>query len=150
MKARLGGLGFVVFSLAYGWAAQGIESLPVDAYEVMSARTLPNVLSIVGVILGAIMALSPTRELPVEGRSEPGGWLIVVALLAGIVGYALALPWLGFVGATSLFLIAGFALLGERRPWVLLVASVAPVLALWLILVVGLGVYLTPGRLTGL
>ncbi len=148
MNGRIGGVGFVILSVAYGLAARDIEFLPVDAHEVMSARTLPYALSAAGTLLGVLMVLLPVRQPP--AALQVGGWIAALALLAGVVGYALVLPWLGFPLSTSLFLLAGFRLLGERRAWVLSVASLLPVAALWAVLTLGLGVYLAPGRLTGL
>ncbi|MEL6751169.1 MAG: tripartite tricarboxylate transporter TctB family protein, partial [Pseudomonadota bacterium] len=48
---------------------------------------------------------------------------------------------LGFILSTSLFLIAGFMLLGERRPLWLLAASVPLVVAFWALMDRVLGVY---------
>jgi len=54
--------------------------------------------------------------------------------------YWLSLPWLGYVVATSLFLLAGTLSLGERvslRPFVVSIATAA---ALWIVFVSLLGV----------
>ncbi len=147
-RQRIGGLLFVAFSLAYGWFARDIPSLPVDAVEAMSARTLPFVLAAVGTLLGVAMVLAPAPpDADLAGRSRR--WGPVLALLVSVSMYAALLPWLGFLLATSAFLVAGFVLLGERRPWLLLLGSLPLVGLLWLVLSVGLGVYLAPGRLFG-
>ena len=54
--------------------------------------------------------------------------------------YWLSLPWLGYVVATSLFLLVGTLSLGERvslRPFVVSIATAA---ALWVVFVLLLGV----------
>ena len=54
--------------------------------------------------------------------------------------YWLSLPWLGYVVATSLFLLVGTLSLGERvslRPFAL---SIGTALALWVVFVFLLGV----------
>ena len=64
--------------------------------------------------------------------------------------YGLGLTYLGFVLATGLFLMAGFYLLGERRKSILFGASFPFVLAFYLLLTVGLDIYLEPGYLFSL
>jgi putative tricarboxylic transport membrane protein len=64
-----------------------------------------------------------------------------------VVLYGIGLIWLGFVLATSLFLLAGFYLLGERRKPILFGASFPFVTGFWLLLTKGLDIYLEPGYL---
>ena len=63
-----------------------------------------------------------------------------------MVLYGLALEYLGFLLATTAFLIGAYLVLGERRPSVLLLASVPLVVGFWF-LVSWLGIYLDPGEL---
>jgi len=60
--------------------------------------------------------------------------------------YGLVLDYLGFIIATTAFLVAGYWIMGERQPGVLLLASVPVVVGIWLIMT-ALGVYLVPGDL---
>ena len=57
-----------------------------------------------------------------------------------------SLEALGFVVAMSLFLIAGFLILGERRPHILLSAAL-PVVILLALLLNALGIHIDPGVL---
>jgi len=59
--------------------------------------------------------------------------------------YGVGLTYIGFVLATSFFLLAGFYLLGERRKKVLFGASFPFVIAFYLLLTQGLDIYLEPG-----
>jgi putative tricarboxylic transport membrane protein len=61
--------------------------------------------------------------------------------------FSLSLPWLGFPATTSLFLIASYWLLGERRLKMLVLASVPFALIFWLLLTEVLEVYIAPARI---
>jgi putative tricarboxylic transport membrane protein len=67
------------------------------------------------------------------------GWTEVLFTAMGFA-YWVSLPWLGYVVATSLFLLVGTLSLGERvslRPFVVSIATAA---ALWVVFVFLLGV----------
>ena len=51
---------------------------------------------------------------------------------------------LGFLLSTSLFLMLGFAILGERRPLTLILAAVPLVVAFWVLMTQGLEVFIEP------
>ena len=72
---------------------------------------------------------------------------IGVPLLLLVVLFGMALDWLGFVVSSTLFLMGGYWLLGERRIKTLLLASIPFVLVFWFVLVKLLDIYLAPGRL---
>ena len=147
-RERLGGLVFLLLSLFYGWGATRIPSLPIDEMEAMNARSLPYLLTALGVAMSLTLFFRGSAVAD-EGSTDaaPAYWSTALALLGLVVAYGLLLEWFGFLVCTGLFLFAGFGLLGERR-W-LLSALVAGglVLALWAMLVLGLGIYLAPGRM---
>lgn len=149
-RERIGGLVFLLLSLFYGWGATRIPSLPIDEMEAMNARSLPYLLTALGVAMSVALFFRGSAVAE-EGGSEsgPAYWSTALALLGLVVAYGLLLEWFGFLVCTGLFLFTGFGLLGERR-W-LLSAAVAGglVLALWAMLVLGLGIYLAPGRMWG-
>jgi putative tricarboxylic transport membrane protein len=58
--------------------------------------------------------------------------------------YGLSLRPLGFLLSTSLFLMAGFLLLGERRPTWLIGVAVLVTVGFWALMSLGLGVFLSP------
>jgi len=64
-----------------------------------------------------------------------------------MVLYGIGIPWLGFIVASILFLLAGFYILGERRIGRMLLAAVPLVVVLWLLMSKLLGVYIAPGEL---
>ena len=150
-RERAGGLVFLLISVFYGWGATRIPSLPVDATEAMNARSLPYLLTALGIAMSLAMMLRRGVAANEESASNtPAHWSTALALLALVVAYALLLEWFGFLACTGLFLYAGFALLGERRWLLATVVAAGLVLVLWLMLVYGLGIYLAPGRIWSL
>ena len=61
-KNRIGGLIFLALSLAYGYSITLIPMYPGDEYEVFTAKTLPAVLAILGVILSLSLLFSSRGE----------------------------------------------------------------------------------------
>jgi putative tricarboxylic transport membrane protein len=145
-KERIGALFFLVLSMAYGYYGSEIRLYPGDELEPMNAQTLPYVLSIMGIGLSVFLLLAgkDTRPQRVKQSKE---WLPVVLLLVLTLIYGLTLDWLGFLISTTLFLIGGFWVLGERRWSVLLKVAVPFVLLFWGLLTQVLDIYLAPGRL---
>jgi putative tricarboxylic transport membrane protein len=62
-----------------------------------------------------------------------------------MLGYGFAFTPLGFIPATTLFLLPGFFTLGERRKAVLLFLPLAFSLLFWAVMTQVLGLYLAPG-----
>ncbi|MEM9422503.1 MAG: tripartite tricarboxylate transporter TctB family protein, partial [Pseudomonadota bacterium] len=67
-----------------------------------------------------------------------------IALLGFMIAYALLLRPLGFIAATSLFLIGSSLLLGERRLLTLLAVSVFASFAVWYLVQEMLDIVLRP------
>lgn len=147
-RERIGGLVFLLMSVFYGWGATRIPSLPLDAAEAMNARSLPYLLTFLGIAMSlALMLRRHTAAEEVAVDPTAGHWSTAIALLALVVGYGVLLEWIGFLLCTGLFLLAGFSLLGERRRVRATLVAAGLVLVLWAMLVLGLGIYLAPGRL---
>lgn len=142
-------LGFLAFSLAYGWQTQQIEMFAWQAAEPFTPRTYPTLLAGVGVVLSVIQlikALSRTQE--VEESSWRGfDWGRVALLVVAMVVYGAIFTPVGFLVSTALFLAAGYYILGERRWLVVLGASVVVSVGFWAIMTQLLGLYLAPGFL---
>lgn len=141
-------LGFLAFSIAYGWYATGIEMFPGQEYEPFTPQTFPLALAATGAVLGLAQLAKSLREPPEAGGSWAGyDWPRVGLLLLSMVAYGASFTWLGFLVSTMLFLAAGYLILGERRPIVLGSASVLVTVGFWLIMTRLLGIYLAPGEL---
>ncbi len=165
---RVSALVFLAFSIAYGVLATEIPVPPFMSSEPFTPRTMPYALSALGIALAlAMLATSgPPRRARTEARAaedlgadaeaapppeKPKApemrWGKVLILAAVMCLYGLTLKPLGFIVSTSLFLIAGYLVLGERRVWILLAASIPIVVAFWALLTQLLGIYLDPGAL---
>lgn len=143
-RDRVGALFFLAFSVAYGLQAQEIR-LPVFAAEFFTARTMPTTLAMLGALISILMIVLPQRgpsmrDSAAEWRAL--AWWKIALLGVAMLVYGFILTRVGFIASTSLFLIAGFMILGERRPAVLLGASIPVVLVFWAILDRLLGIYL--------
>lgn len=141
-KDRLGGLLLLAFSLAYGWVSQDIRLLPFQAKAAFHARTMPEVLAVLAVGLSVLIILFPgSADRP---KFSGLNWPLGFAFLALMSAYGLLVRPLGFLLATSLFLMIGFALLGERKIWLLAIVAIPAVVAFWALMTMGLDVFIEP------
>ena len=137
---------FVVFA-AYGYQALQIPLFPGQELEPFKPRTMPVLLAAGGLLLTAIRIFELARGEEAGGSLDIAGlnWMPAAWLCAVMVAYGFLMNPLGFVVATTLFLLAGFLILGERRRTVLLFLPLAFSLAFFLLMTEGLGLYLAPG-----
>ena len=152
-RDRVSGLIFLLACLIYGYQTTQIQLFPGDEYEAFTARTLPYLLTFAGIVMSLLLiVMSPSRpcadnSCPEQSSDQGLDWRLLGSFVILMVGYGIGLTWLGFVLATSLFLLIGFWLLGERRKAVLLGASFPFVTLFWLLLTKVLDIYLEPGYL---
>lgn len=151
-KAHIGAalLLFVLFA-AYGLEATTIPSFPGQELEVFKPRSMPLALAVAGLVLCAIRILQLVCTAGAIGGPDifALNWKPTVALTGTMLGYGFLLQPLGFVAATSLFLAAGFLILGERRLPLLLVLPPSFSLVFFLLMTRLLGLYLAPGNWWG-
>jgi len=141
-RDRIGALLMLAFSLGYGALSFRIPLLPFQAEAAFTARTMPQALAVLGIALSLVLALKPGGgglALSPEFR-----WGRVAALCVLMVFYGFTVRPLGFLISTSLFLIGGFVVLGERRLWVILAASLPPVVLFWTLMTQVLSVFIEP------
>lgn len=144
IKKILGGMFFLVLSLAYGWQAMHIPLFLIGA-EKFTARTLPFSLAVMGVICSLLFLIMPDEDDGFVARLKGMDWFSVCILFALMFVYALIFSYLGFFISTFLFLNAGFYALGERRIHLMLIISTLLIVLFWLILNYLLGIYIDPG-----
>ncbi len=143
-RDRVGAMIFLIVCLCYGYQTSQIPLFPGDEYEPFTARTLPTLLTFAGIALALILLVTGQPDTQ-SGAVMDFNWKLLGGFLALMALYGVGLTYLGFVIATSLFLLAGFYLLGERRKKVLFGASFPFVLGFFLLLTEGLDIYLEPG-----
>lgn len=112
-KDRIGGLLMLAFRALYAWKIGDIRLLPFQANQTFTPSTIPEVLAVLDTGLSVLVILFPCSDqrLSLTGLNWPLGLAFLV--LMSIYGFTVRL--LGFLAATSLFLIIGFAMLGERK-----------------------------------
>lgn len=152
-KDRISALFFLALCIAYWLLAQDIRVMPFARNDPVTPQTVPRALAIVGAIIAFLMlVLPPKGERPTGGPFDGWGlfaWGRVISLGLVMLAYGYLLTRVGFIISTSLFLIGGYLILGERRWAVILAASVPVVIVFWAILTQLLGLYLAPGSLWG-
>ena len=141
-KDRLGGFLLLVFCCIYAWKIGEIRLLPFQANQAFTARTMPEVLAVLGVGLSIALIIFPGNKERFSIRQL--NWPLGVAFLVLMSIYGISVRPLGFLLSTSLFLIAGFALLGERSPLKLVVVAVPLVVLFWALMHYGLDVTIRP------
>jgi putative tricarboxylic transport membrane protein len=143
-RDRVGAMIFLLVCLCYGYQTTQIPLFPGDEYEPFTARTLPTLLTYIGIGLSLLLLVTgqPDKQ---SGAVITFNWKLLISFLLLMALYGLGLTYLGFVLATSFFLLAGFYLLGERRKPILFGASFPFVIAFYLLLTKGLDIYLEPG-----
>lgn len=148
-KDRLGALLILAFSSVYLRYALILPTDPLAGEETFTARTLPVGLA-VAAILFCLLQLALGLRRPADGRVSDAvrgfRWAPALLLIAALSAYVWLFELLGFAVASFLFLVAGFVILGERRPMV--AASVAAGLVgfLWLLLTAVFGIHLDSGE----
>ena len=141
-RDRIGALLLLAFSIFYGVRTLYIPLLPFQAEAAFTARSMPWALSVLGVVL----SLSLLVRRGTGARVEVAGfqWRRAALLCALMVAYGLTVRPAGFLISTSLFLIGGFVILGERRIWLILAASIPIVVFFWVLMTQFLGVFIEP------
>ncbi|MEM6498437.1 MAG: tripartite tricarboxylate transporter TctB family protein [Pseudomonadota bacterium] len=143
---------FLVFCMAYGYTAfvtMQNDLLPFELNMSFLPNTMPKVLSIAGaicalfIIVGGRAPGDERKPIVAEGLTL-ANTSQAIALLGFMIAYALLLRPLGFIAATSLFLIGSSLLLGERRLLTLLAVSVFASFAVWYLVQEMLDIVLRP------
>ena len=111
--------------------------------------TFPKVLSILGIVAAMIIVLglekAEQKEHDIDYRRLTEYNLVqAVLLLALMVAYALCLRPVGFLISTSVFLIAGAVILGDRKWHVMIPIAVIASLVVWYLVQQVLGIYMRP------
>ena len=132
---------FFIFSAFYLYTAYQIQVFSFDENAPFNARTFPIYLGYAGLFFsGLIVFLPDPNTIKVKHRTLEYKKTAILVLIAIIYG-ALILK-VGYFLTTSLFLMASYYSLGERR-WVLMFALSFPFVAAFMYLLHGvLDIYL--------
>jgi putative tricarboxylic transport membrane protein len=123
-----------LFALTFGF-----EKMPEGITRGFGAEAFPRL------VLGTIMVLAVLLFLGPAGDPQPPiprmVWLSVAALLV----FMALVPAAGMLPSMFLFLLGLGYLWGERRHWLLILASIALTAVVWAVFVRGFGVQLPKG-----
>ncbi len=101
------------FLLWTAWGISGFESLssagafPMGAAALMAATALFNIVQVRRRPSG-----EPSTRMPFIRELTPA---VLIALIIAMAVYVLTMPYLGFLIASTVFLLVGMRLLGNRR-----------------------------------
>ncbi len=137
--------------LAYGYAAwftMDGNLAPFMKRNPIWPSTFPKVLSVLGILATLFILLGVEKSTPKEAEIDYrrlGEYHLGQALLLGLmVAYALCLRPLGFLISTSVFLVLGSFILGERKWHIMLPVALIAAVSVWYLVQEVLGIYMRP------
>ena len=144
---------FLVIALVYGYAAFTYPLLPFELNMTFLPNTMPMALSGLGILLALIIILAPRKAADGDGAvagdfdtSNLRQYKIgqALGLIAAMILYALALRPVGFILATTLFLVGTGWILGERKPLFMTIVALIGAGSIWYLVQEALGIFLRP------
>lgn len=144
---------FLLICLAYGYAAffsMDASIPPFMKRNPVWPSTFPKVLAVMGILssLYVLIGFEKSAEEKTPDIDYRRLWDYnlgqAILLLALMVLYALMLRPAGFLASTSVFLIAGALILGERRIFTLLIVALIATVGIWYLVEQVLGIFLRP------
>ncbi|MEN0087631.1 MAG: tripartite tricarboxylate transporter TctB family protein [Pseudomonadota bacterium] len=147
-KSRIGGLMLLIFCVFYALKIGDIRLLPFQANQAFTARTMPQALAALGIILSILVIAFGGNKDP-KRLAEPFkmnalNWPLGLAFLAIMSIYGFTVRPMGFLLSTSVFLMVGFAMLGERSIVRLSAVAIPLVVLFWVLMNYGLSVFIEP------
>lgn len=150
---KLIALFFLVVCVAYGYAAYTYPLLPFERNMAFLPNTMPQALSVLGVLVSLFIVLSSKKVEEIEEDESDDMSLSKIKhyktgqaamLLIAMVVYALAIRPIGFVPATVIFIVASGWILGERKPIKMTGIALIATLFIWYLVQEVLGIFLKP------
>jgi putative tricarboxylic transport membrane protein len=137
---RLGGLIFLVFCVAYGFLTTKIPLLTFQQNAAFTAKTLPQALTVLGILLSLVLIIKPGELEPLDltGYHWKQGLLICLAMVI----YGFVIRSFGFIPSTVIFLMSGFYILGERRWMMMSITAISLVVFFWVLMTQFLSVHI--------
>lgn len=142
---RIAALLFLAAVAVYGW--QGAQFTAVLQVDVIGPSFFPKILTVTGLLLGALLLVSRTQQKATADEAPAHGDFAALAPAALLLAYILALEPAGFPIATVVFLAAAFKYLGHPSWAGAIVYSLVATAVTFLVFHVGLGLRLPLGLL---
>ena len=144
---------FLIISIVYGYAAFTYHLLPFERNMSFLPNTMPMVLSVFGALFAIMILLSPSPK-PDESGDALGDINLAkwreykvgqaIGLIVAMILYALAIRPIGFIAATTLFLVGSGWILGERKLPLMIGVALVGALTVWFLVQETLGIFLRP------
>lgn len=144
---------FLVISIIYGYTAYTYPLLPFERNMIFLPNTMPMVLSALAILFALLILFTPSPKADAEGEAlgninlkkwrkyKVGQALGLIALMTL---YALTLRPVGFITATTLFLVGAGWTLGERKLVTMTCIALTGALCIWYLVQEVLGIFLRP------
>ncbi len=136
---RISALIFLLLFLVYSYLAGEIRVFSFDENADFNARTFPQFISYLGIVVSFLTLVLSKNEDESFGQYE---WLKVFVLFVLVFTYGIIIKSVGFFLSTNLFLLISYYYLGVRSYKVLLLSSFPVVAGLQFMLHELLGVYI--------
>ena len=127
---------FFIFSAFYLYTANQIVVFTFDENAPFNARTFPIYLGWAGIFLSSLRIILP-EKITTEVNHKHLDYKSIILLILVSVAYGVVILKIGYFLSTSLFLIASYYFLGERR-WIWMFLLSFPFVALFMFLLHGL------------
>lgn len=127
---------FFIFSAFYLYTAHQIVVFTFDENAPFNARTFPIYLGWAGIFLSSLRIILP-EKITTEVNHKHLDYKSIILLILVSVVYGAVILKIGYFLSTSLFLIASYYFLGERR-WIWMFLLSFPFVALFMFLLHGL------------
>lgn len=155
-------LAFITLCCVYGYAAFFTmdESLPpILRRNPIWPSTFPKILTVAGIIVGMMVLFAPKSSKAAADanaavdlangkmditRLREYQLIPALALVVLMLAYAMTLRPLGFLASTTLFLMLGAMILGERKLYILIPVSAFSAWSIWYLVQEVLGIFLRP------
>ena len=144
---------FLLISIIYGYSAYNYPLLPFERNMSFLPNTMPMVLSALGILFALIILFTPSPKPDAEGNAlgniNPAKWRgykvgQAFGLIALMTLYALTLRPVGFIAATTLFLVGAGWILGERKLVTMTCVALIGAAGIWYLVQETLGIFLQP------
>ena len=127
---------FFIFSAFYLYTAHQIVVFTFDENAPFNARTFPIYLGWAGIFLSSLRIILPEKITSEVNHKHLDYKSIILLILVSVI-YGVVILKIGYFLSTSLFLIASYYFLGERR-WIWMFLLSFPFVALFMFLLHGL------------
>ncbi len=142
---------FLLLSVVYGYAAFDYPLLPFERNMPFLPNTMPKALCVIAALISLFILVAPRpqgegEELGELSMESVRGFKLGQAfgLVAAMVLYAVLLRPIGFLAATTLFIVGSSVVLGERKFHVLVPIALVAAVGIWYLVQETLGIFLRP------